>query len=184
MTNRTPPHSWRRAKSPSAFTLIELLIVITIIMILAALVVGGATYANRAAAENRARSEIRALELALQEYRLDNGEYPPVADVANGVLNTNPTTYLSPSINLYRMLIPTPAPAPNPPPKVYFRDVPKGMVGTSGNDRYFIDPWGNPYGWSRSTNTSHNPNFPEVSIWSVGVTPANTNAWITNFGSN
>lgn len=163
--------------TPTAFTLIELLVVIAIIMILAGLVVGGAGFANRAGAENRARTEVRALELALQEYKLDNGEYPPLADVSNGILTTTPSAYLAASQNLYTALVLG--------AKKYFRDVPKAMVsGNGGPGSHFVDPWGNPYGWSKSTNPAHNPNTPEVSIWSLGAVPANTKAWITNFGSN
>jgi len=59
-----------------AFSLIELLVVIVLILILTGLLIGAASYAQRASAENRARAEIRALELALQSYKMDNGMYP------------------------------------------------------------------------------------------------------------
>ena len=155
-----------------AFSLIELMIVIAIILILAGLIVGGAGFAQRSSAENRARAEVRALELALQSYKLDNGAYP-TGGVSGGVTNTNPSTYVSASQALYSALVGG--------SKVYFRDVPRGMLNDPSSPTHFLDPWGRPYGWSASTNASENPNFPEVSIWSTGITPSNSATWISNF---
>jgi prepilin-type N-terminal cleavage/methylation domain-containing protein len=159
-------------KSTLAFTLLELMIVIVIILILAGLIVGGAGYAQRASAENRARAEVRALELALQSYKLDNGAYP-TGGVSGGVTNTNPNTYVAASTALYTALVGG--------PKIYFKDVPRGMLNNPSSPTHFLDPWGRPYGWTASTNATENPNFPEAAIWSAGVTPSNTATWISNF---
>lgn len=60
----------------SAFTLIELLVVITIIAILAALTLQTSGYIQEKAASSRAKTEIAALEAALESYKIDNGTYP------------------------------------------------------------------------------------------------------------
>ena len=59
------------------FTLVELLVVITIIALLAGLIVGGAGIAS--VKQNRARAEAErdALILAIQSYHNDKGYYPP-----------------------------------------------------------------------------------------------------------
>jgi general secretion pathway protein G len=65
-----------RNRSAAGFTLIEILVVITILGILAALVVPrlvGRTDEARAVA---ARQDIAAIMQALKLYRLDNGRYP------------------------------------------------------------------------------------------------------------
>jgi len=70
--NARPP----RERSAAGFTLIEILVVITILGILAALVVPrlvGRTDEARAVA---AKQDIAAIMQALKLYRLDNGRYP------------------------------------------------------------------------------------------------------------
>jgi prepilin-type N-terminal cleavage/methylation domain-containing protein len=58
------------------FTLIELLVVMSIIAMLAGLTLSTVQYAQNKAARDRAKAEISALELALESYKVDNGDYP------------------------------------------------------------------------------------------------------------
>ncbi|HWP34900.1 MAG TPA: type II secretion system major pseudopilin GspG [Thermodesulfobacteriota bacterium] len=64
------------ARAAAGFTLIEILVVVTIIAILAALVapkvIGRTDDAKRA----RVLTELRTIEAALAMYKLDNGTYP------------------------------------------------------------------------------------------------------------
>jgi len=60
-----------------AFTLIELLIVISIIALLAALVFPIAGAAKKAQIRNRARAELAEVETAIEEYKTKLGFYPP-----------------------------------------------------------------------------------------------------------
>ena len=59
-----------------AFTLIELMVVMVIIGILASLITTGAFRAVGSAQESRAKSDIVALEAALERYKQDVGQYP------------------------------------------------------------------------------------------------------------
>jgi prepilin-type N-terminal cleavage/methylation domain-containing protein len=60
----------------TAFTIIELMVVITIISILAGLVLSTAGYVQRKGAASRATGEIAAMAAALENYKADNGDYP------------------------------------------------------------------------------------------------------------
>jgi type II secretion system protein G len=71
-----------------AFTLIELLIVVAIIGILAAIAVPNFLNAQVRAKIANAVSDMRALDTALEMYRMDNGHYPYWRD--SGGTNVNP----------------------------------------------------------------------------------------------
>ena len=67
-----------------AFTLIELMAVITIIVILAALVIGSLGYVGDKQARSKAKVQIELLSKALEDYKLDNGAYPASANSTTG----------------------------------------------------------------------------------------------------
>ena len=62
---------------PSAFTLVEMLVVITIIGILASLITAAAISARRTAKNAAIVMEVKQLEMACQAYKEKFGEYPP-----------------------------------------------------------------------------------------------------------
>jgi general secretion pathway protein G len=64
----------------AAFTLIELMAVITIIVILAGLVVGGLGFVTERQAKEKAKVQIALLSKAIEEYKLDMGTYPPTGN--------------------------------------------------------------------------------------------------------
>ena len=141
-----------KTRSPSprsrGFTLIELLVVITIIVILAALSVGGYGYIARKQADSQATIQISLLSKAIEEYKLDNGVYPPTG-------NTN---------SLYILLYWTGANA-SPPGKIYLPDLDPnskghGWIDGTGDAAKILDPWGNEYIYKRGDNsTAKNPDF-------------------------
>lgn len=86
-----------------AFTLIELLIVVAIIGILAAIAVPNFINAQTRASLARVQSDLRAVETALEAYRVDNNAYPyPFTRPANRLINvrelTTPVSYM-PGLN-------------------------------------------------------------------------------------
>ena len=60
----------------NAFTILELLIVISIIIVLAGLILATSGYVQKKGARSRAEAEIAALSAALENYKADNGIYP------------------------------------------------------------------------------------------------------------
>jgi len=58
------------------FTLIEILVVISIITILAGLTISTFSYAQTSAGRNRAKAEVNGLSVAIESYKIDNGDYP------------------------------------------------------------------------------------------------------------
>lgn len=61
----------------AAFTLVELLLVISIIALLAGLVVGLSALASRKMREQRVRAELNGFVTAIEAYKAERGFYPP-----------------------------------------------------------------------------------------------------------
>jgi prepilin-type N-terminal cleavage/methylation domain-containing protein len=177
--NKIPPFrlysDWvgalRPLREPSAFTLIELLAVITVIGILAGLTLGAAGAVRRHGATSTAKAEVAALQAACDRFYADNNSYPSNSAV-NPSSSFAPTGYTAAGQALFTNLLGSANLTAAPTSKRYFEPKP-AMV--SGN--YFIDPWGYAYGYN-----SDGTNAPL--IWSTaGQTTggANTNKWITSW---
>jgi general secretion pathway protein G len=108
----------RTARGQRGFTLIELVIVMTIIAILASGVTYYAYGQREKAKVTRALADIKELELALETYGADNGD-PPTTEQGLDALRTKPTAQ----------------PVPNNWQGPYLRRSSTGLN----------DPWGNPY---------------------------------------
>src|SRR6266496_1910455 len=80
------------SRFPGAFTLIELIVVITVIVILTGLVLSTVGYARKKGARARAETEIAAMSAACESYRADNGIYPrsSTTDTFTAVTNRAP----------------------------------------------------------------------------------------------
>jgi general secretion pathway protein G len=102
-------------KRQSGFTLIEIMVVVVILAVLGALVVPKILENVDKARVTRAASDIRAIQTALDLYRLDNFKYPTTEQGLQALV-TQPT---DPSITNYRS-------------GGYLPSLPK-------------DPWNNPY---------------------------------------
>jgi prepilin-type N-terminal cleavage/methylation domain-containing protein len=177
ITMTTPTlSSFHQNKNSSyhAFTLIELLAVITIIGILAGLTLGAAGAVRRHGATSTAKAEVAALQAACDRFYADNNSYPSNSTV-NPSSSFAPTAYTAAGQALFTNLLGSATLTAAPTSKRYFE--PKAaMVNTTGNN-YFIDPWGYAYGYN-----SDGTNAPL--IWSTaGQTTggANTNKWITSW---
>ena len=163
------PKSRSPRRPAAAFTLIELLAVITIIGILAGLTLGAAGAVRRHGASSTAKAEVAALQAACDRYFADNSTYP---------IGTNsPTTVTAPAgaTALFTNLLGSATLTAAPSTKRYFEPKP-AMVYTNGSPNYFVDPWGYAYGYN-SDGTS------APLIWSTAgqTTSAGTNKWITSW---
>ncbi|MFC7336105.1 prepilin-type N-terminal cleavage/methylation domain-containing protein [Haloferula chungangensis] len=145
------------------FTLMELLVVVSIMVILAGLTMGVMSYVNQKQAVEQAKVQLGLLELALEDYYSENGEYPPnTRDDGTGGTD-----------EIQKALFPTTANS-----KIYLaelnpdNDTQGWLSGTTGNYE-ILDPWGEPFRYRTNRTLSNgtvrvyasNPGF---DIWSCG----------------
>lgn len=78
---------------PQGFTLIELMLVVTVIAILAGLTLAAMSGINQRAARDRAKGEIAAIVNAIESYKIQTGAYP--TNMGTNVIYTNISGYLA-----------------------------------------------------------------------------------------
>ena len=157
-----------------AFTLIELLAVITIIGILAGLTLGAAGAVRRHGATSTAKAEVAALQAACDRFYADNNTYPFNTNVSPSS-SFAPTNYTGAGQALFTNLVGSATLTAAPTTKRYFEPKP-AMVNTTPTPNSFIDPWGYAYGYySDGTNAPL--------IWSTAgqTNSSGTNKWITSW---
>jgi len=157
-------------RTPAAFTLIELLAVITIIGILAGLTLGAAGAVRRHGATSTAKAEVAALQAACDRFYADNNTYPVNTNVSPSS-SFAPTQYTAAGQALFTNLVGSANLSTAPTTKRYLEPKP-AMVSSN----HFIDPWGGAYGYN-----SDGTNAPL--IWSTAgqTTEGGTNKWITSW---
>ena len=160
-------------RSRAAFTLIELLAVITIIGILAGLTLGAAGAVRRHGATSTAKAEVAALQAACDRYFADYNLYPSNTSTTPSVVN--PTNYVTAGQTLFTNLFGTNQYNRAPSTKRYFEPKPAMVSSTTNANPHFVDPWGYAYGYN-----SDGTNAPL--IWSTaGTTKGETNKWVTSW---
>jgi type II secretory pathway pseudopilin PulG len=180
----------------AAFTILELLIVITIIIALAGLILATVGYVQKKGARSRAEAEMAGMSAALESYKADNGIYPTDTTATEQVDPTTSPVPLTASLYLYKQLSGDVNATLQPPAgaKSYFVFRPQMLAGAkdvNGNLTSVTnlrDPFGNPYGYStmKAANpagpTGFNPTF---DLWSTAGTTQATAAdqaqWIKNW---
>lgn len=189
-------------KTPSrrhraAFTLIELMAVITIIIILAGLVVGGMGFVSERQAKEKAKTQIALLSAAIEEFKLDMGRYPGTSEntsiQGNGVSEQlyvelfyegydygeksksgtppNPWEKTVAGVKVpkaTRIYVPQLDPTSS---KQGWVDPVSGANSPPPASTKIKDPWGNEYRYRKGSN-AQNPDF---DLWSTGKDGA-TNA--------
>jgi prepilin-type N-terminal cleavage/methylation domain-containing protein len=161
----------------AGFSIMEVLVVMTIILILAGLILATSQYVQTAAKRARAKAETVALATGLENYKTDNGVYP--IDTADGTTNAldartmfNPAAiqYPAASLFLYKQLSGDPVGNRIPTEKSYFI-FPPGMLLPKTQTQAvtaIIDPFGHSYGYSTAGQTDptrgYNPTF---DLWST-----------------
>jgi type II secretory pathway pseudopilin PulG len=194
-----------------AFTLIELIVVITVIVILTGLVLSTVGYAQKKGARARAETEIAAISAACESYKADNGIYPRTSttDTFTAVTNRTPpdpqptsydpsvTAYSFTSFYLYGQLSGNPSGDRTTYTQQRYFQFKANMLsppGGTGTVTAIRDPFGNSYGYSTAQayytdNPAANPNYgfnPTFDLWSSAGTSNAANAvyeqaWIKNW---
>jgi prepilin-type N-terminal cleavage/methylation domain-containing protein len=159
----------------AAFTLIELLAVITVIGILAGLTLGAAGAVRRHGATSTAKAEVAALQAACDRYYADNNTYPVNTNV-NPSSSFDARNYTNTGVVLFTNLFGTNQYNRPPLTKRYLEPKPAMVSSTTNANPYFIDPWGYAYGYN-----SDGTNAPL--IWSTAnqTKQGGTNKWITSW---
>jgi prepilin-type N-terminal cleavage/methylation domain-containing protein len=188
-----------RDRRYDAFTLIELIVVVSIIAVLSALVLSTVGYARKKGAQARAETEIAAMSAACENYKGDNGVYPrgPASAITIGTVtipanatdnldartrgnpaDTADPTYGETSLYLYTLLSGDSTGNRSPTGKSYMAFKPNMLLpsGGTGTVTAISDPFGNSYGYSTAnqadpvTPKGYNPTF---DLWSTtGLTTA------------
>lgn len=93
-------------RSVHGFTLVELLAVVVVIMIVAGLVIRITGYVNKKSNISRAYADFAALNLALDNYKLNFGVYP--SSTTGRISGVSGSFYISNNLLLYAALTSTP----------------------------------------------------------------------------
>jgi len=171
---------------PLAFTIVELLVVMTIILVLAGVILATSSYVHNKGARSRAEAEIAAMSAALENYKADNGVYPSDTSVdARQVFL--PTSYQNASLTLYKAIS---GDADNDnnrqaESKSYFAFKPNQLSPSDQTQavKFVKDPFGNSYGYSTINSTAPSKGYnPTFDLWSTGgSTASDTSGWIKNW---
>ena len=161
------PHCRRRG----GFTLIELMVSISIIVLLSGLVIGGYSIVQARQAKEKAKVQIGLIQLALEEYKADHGVYPPNFKAAGG------TGTLAIYNALYNgWIYGANGTRTGTTDKIYLpqldpNDKSQGWFDNTGGIK-IVDPWGIEYRYRVNDNSrtpirvfSANPDF---DLWSCG----------------
>jgi type II secretory pathway pseudopilin PulG len=179
----------------TAFTLIELIVVMTVIVILTGLVLSTVGYVQKKGARSRAETEIAAISAACESYKADNGIYPRSAST-DGLdpTTTNLINYNTPSRDTYGLISGDANfdGTPDAGARSYMTFKPNSLLRadmsnppSASNPVIGIrDPFGNSYGYSTMKATGgangYNPTF---DLWTVADGTAGTDQtkWIKNW---
>ena len=85
MAGLTKISTKKRIRGKSGFTLIELLIVVAIIAIIAAIAVPNIISTNIRAKVKGVRADMGSIAIALEDYRIDHGYYPPQNTIPDAI---------------------------------------------------------------------------------------------------
>lgn len=184
----------RRARG---FTLLELLIVISIIALLASLTLMGFRHASITSSRNRTSAFHRTIVSSLENYKADNGEFPEPRNAAQETKFGTASYGIGGALMLYQALSgdgdsevtgSSSGAASNGKvddaelPNIYWKEMPKEVILKTANGYLLVDAFGHPFQYTYpsrpkqaaqgtpSTNTV-NTNY---DLWSYAEDDKNT----------
>ena len=162
----------------AAFSLVEMMAVITIIIILAGLVIGALGFVTEKRAQQQVKVQIALLSNGLEKYKLDFGNYPSTADTPKGENNSKilfNALYWDSNGDGQGVGTGTTV---NPNKTIYVPELDPATTKqgwTSGKPSAttkILDPWNNEYRYRSAVDASGKPNTstqnPDFDLWSVG----------------
>ena len=194
----------KSSKNQSAFTLIELMVVIAILGGLMALVSGVQRYAQNKGRRSRAEVQVAAFCAAAEAYKSDNAAYPrtPDTDAVSSVgasgAETASSSGLKANQTLYAMLSgdwdfdgkpDSSGSGSASAPAAYMAISASQLASSGGKVQFMQDPWGKAYGYSTKrasaieagaddAGAGHNVTF---DVWSTAGNDKKEKAWIGNW---
>lgn len=201
------PHTRNPHRLHAAFTLMELLVVISIIALLASMTMGAFSYVQKAAMRNRTTAMHRAIISGLENYHSEFGEYPEPAgggmDTFHGrSYGTGGARMLYQALSgdgtdMIRLASGGGRASDgkwDADEKMMLTEMPKEMYSVAGSNRnMLLDGFSHPFQYTKGgTQQAINPTF---DLWSYGEDDENTMAedrgikqsakatakWIKNF---
>lgn len=145
--------------------MMELLIVMTIIAILAALSMGGLMFVKEKQKNSKAEIQVGLLSKAIQDYELDNGDFPGEED-AGGSAGTGESNMLFRALywDGYQALESGDESATIYLPELDPSNDTQQWTDGSGASVTIVDPWKNEYRYRRGSSAMN----PDFDIWSSG----------------
>jgi prepilin-type N-terminal cleavage/methylation domain-containing protein len=175
----------QRHSDERAFTLIEILVVMTLIAILVGIGVPAFTSVMEQARKTQAKNEEQQIVAAVNAYYTEYGKYPLVT--ADAIANNGDLFYSLRAVALGANALVNGVPAVNPrsivfiqPPVSKDQTTPRSGIKTSNSIWY--DPWGSPYNVEidgNYDNTLANPYTDQP-----GGQPLNNGVIVWSFGKN
>jgi prepilin-type N-terminal cleavage/methylation domain-containing protein len=179
------PGSAPPATTGTGFTIVEVLVVMTIILVLAGLILATSSYVHNKGARCRTEADIAAMSAALENYKADHGIYPNDNSVDPRTV-VDPSHYQTASLQLYKSLSGDldADRQPNAGVKSYLSFKAYQLSPATGNVQFITDPFRNSYGYSTAGEAGggrgYNPTF---DLWSTaGSSIARGKAgWVKNW---
>lgn len=190
----------RQRPARAGFTVIELLVVITIIALLFALTIGGFTYAQRSAARSRTTVAMNAMKSALERYNTEFGEYPSPQNPGDTVAVGDKAYEVGSAAMLYQALsgdgynniqiaeVSQDAGDANSDgsldekesKNVMLTDMPKEMWTNKDGRYYMVDGFGKPFQYVKAVAATSGEDATTINttydLWSYGEDEENTGA--------